>query len=390
MLARRHRVGFGVGMVLAGMLSVSSGSGQTYANFSDFAVAEAATSAGLWAPDPPAACWPDWHKKHGWHWFMDWDDKAPDHHKDWDNDDWDDKSYSTKKSFGRWGLGGPTAEGLAPFHGRSWPRMQIIYGTVGDDVPLEGGNGPQIIMGLAGSDVINGGNSLDCLVGGPGDDILNGANSTDILIGGPGTDQLNGGNGIDILIGDAGADQLNGGNGPDIILAGKNDEVVNRQKWDIVIWIDELDDCDGSGNLGGFLECLLPNIFTFEDAMRLMFFELADLEETDGDPKRERSLLAPEPASADSETTDESDPTADETPAEVEESEPGPAAEDLQSDQEVSTPVEAPPTEDSKDETSEPSSTDTDATTDGDSTQPGSATACDGSQPDDPNCEVKP
>lgn len=379
----RRRTAF-AGLLLAGVLAVTTTSGETAAQFSDFGSVSTGAGAGVWAPDPPAACWPNWHKKHGWAWFMDWDEKAPEHHKDWDSDDWD-RSRSSKKTLGGVAFGGPRAEGLTTFHGKSWPKMKTIYGTVGDDV-LDGGNWPQIIMGLAGDDTLNGGNSLDCLVGGPGDDILNGGNSTDILIGGPGADELNGGNGIDILIGDAGPDQLNGGNGPDIILAGKNDQ-VEHEWWDIVIRINELDDCDGSGGLGGILECFLPDGMSVADAGSLTVLEETAAERTE--PKTEGSLLAPDELSEDTGTVGDPSSTEDEPQAQVEDPDSAPVAEGSETvEPDPSTPGDSPPTENSQDQAPAPNPSEASAS-DGDPIQP-STTTCDGSQPDDQNCEVKP
>ncbi len=110
------------------------------------------------------------------------------------------------------------------------PHTTIITGTPGDDVlPAPGGTAPpggddnkpnysQVVLGLAGNDVLSGGNQDDCLVGGPGDDLLGGGdheNGKDILLGGHGDDHLVSGNGKDVLIGGAGYDICEGQNGKD-------------------------------------------------------------------------------------------------------------------------------------------------------------------------------
>jgi Ca2+-binding RTX toxin-like protein len=52
-----------------------------------------------------------------------------------------------------------------------------------------GGAASELILGSTGADVvIQGGNGNDCLVGGGGDDSLRGDQGTDTCIGGPGTD----------------------------------------------------------------------------------------------------------------------------------------------------------------------------------------------------------
>lgn len=389
MRAPRRTVGALCGLVVLAAAVAAGPAGGTYALFSDADSVSGRAGAGVWAPDPPAACLPDWHKKHGWHWFMDWEDKAPDHHEDWDDQDWD-KNHRDKGSFAGLSFGGPKPKGLKPFHGKAWPKLQTIYGTMGDDV-LDGGNWPQIIMGLGGNDVINGGNSLDCLVGGAGDDILNGGNSTDILIGGPGADQLSGGNGIDILIGDAGPDQLNGGNGPDIILAGRNDVVVEREWWDIVIKINELDDCDGSGGLGGILECLLPDVFNQADASLMFLTETTGgdlgLMQDQEDPTKQRSLNTADSLPADEATGEDQ---LEDTPAppapEGPESEPAETADQSETDPPPSTPATPP--------VSDPGSEGDPAGSGGEESQgtveSESTPGCEDAESTEENCEVKP
>ena len=98
--------------------------------------------------------------------------------------------------------------------------------TAGDDI-LNGGNGNDVIAGLAGDDIINGGNGNDTLNGNSGRDTLNGGAGTDILNGGRGADTLNGGNGWDTLNGNRGADTLNGGNGNDTLGGGSGADTLN-------------------------------------------------------------------------------------------------------------------------------------------------------------------
>ena len=151
-----------------------------------------------------------------------------------------------------------------------------IDGTPGNDVPLDGTAGDDVINGLAGNDFIkglagndtlNGGEGNDMLRGDAGADILNGdagfdtaryVNSTAITIvdgvgtGGDatgdtwnsierfllsqngdsitgvsnGNDQFFGLGGNDVLEGGAGNDLLNGGNGMDMLSGGADDDMV--------------------------------------------------------------------------------------------------------------------------------------------------------------------
>lgn len=88
-----------------------------------------------------------------------------------------------------------------------------------DGLLIEGGNGPEMLMGDAGPDTIEGGNGSDTIDGKAGDDSIEGGNAADYLIGGEGNDTIVGGNGPDTIVGGAGDDLLFGGNGPDSYLS---------------------------------------------------------------------------------------------------------------------------------------------------------------------------
>lgn len=98
-----------------------------------------------------------------------------------------------------------------------------MVGTDGPDL-LTGGPGSDVIVGLDGDDVIDGGGGRDFICGGNGDDIVGGGpgrdrikgmGGDDELSGGPGKDRLIGGKGRDDLAGEGGKDTLTGGPGPD-------------------------------------------------------------------------------------------------------------------------------------------------------------------------------
>jgi PKD repeat protein len=84
--------------------------------------------------------------------------------------------------------------------------VQSIYMVLcdGDDHITVAGNIelPTLIDAGAGDDHVNGGGGPDVLLGGDGNDLLNGGSGFDVLIGSDGVDQLIGGPGDDILIGD--------------------------------------------------------------------------------------------------------------------------------------------------------------------------------------------
>ena len=132
MHSRRRLVGAGLAAVTAAALAAAlAATGQTYASLSDYATVTGSAGAGVWAPDPPAACF---------------------------------------------------------VKNRKYPGG-IVYGTSGPDV-LGGGNQGQIIMGLGGDDIIHGNNAKDCLVGGAGNDLIQGGNGKDGIDGGGQQDDM--------------------------------------------------------------------------------------------------------------------------------------------------------------------------------------------------------
>jgi len=94
---------------------------------------------------------------------------------------------------------------------------------------LNGGNGNDAILGLAGNDILNGGNGKDVLDGGGGNDKLTGGNGADMLFGSVGNDDLDGGNGPDTMDGGPGNDVMAGGNGPDLYVfnAGFGHDIID-------------------------------------------------------------------------------------------------------------------------------------------------------------------
>src|SRR5262245_43768355 len=83
---------------------------------------------------------------------------------------------------------------------------KIKIGTDGNDALTGDPNDNNLILGLAGDDLLIGGKLADLIVGGDGNDTLVGGNGNDILRGDAGDDVLDGGIGNDILIGGLGID----------------------------------------------------------------------------------------------------------------------------------------------------------------------------------------
>jgi Ca2+-binding RTX toxin-like protein len=119
------------------------------------------------------------------------------------------------------GVGASTAGGGRP--------ACTIRGTSGDDDPLRGTPGPDVICGGRGSDFIDGRGGDDLIFGGPGsdfiiahagDDVVRGGAGSDVdIFGGFGDDRLFGGTGRDDVRGEAGRDLISGGPGGDFCLS---------------------------------------------------------------------------------------------------------------------------------------------------------------------------
>ena len=124
-----------------------------------------------------------------------------------------------------------------------------LYGNTGDDT-LNGGDGDDLLYGdlkneniLDGNDLINGGAGADIIIANAGNDIINGDTGGDRLYGGAGDDILSGGDdddllygdlknetasdGNDTLFGDVGNDALWGSSGDDLLNGGEGSDVLN-------------------------------------------------------------------------------------------------------------------------------------------------------------------
>ncbi|EBA12322.1 calcium-binding protein [Roseobacter sp. CCS2] len=101
-----------------------------------------------------------------------------------------------------------------------------VRGTLEDDIPLDGTDGDDLILGFDGNDTINGGAGLDFINAGLGNDTVNGGDGRDVIEGRAGDDILNGDDGNDTILGGAGDDDINGGFGSDIIRGGRGADEI--------------------------------------------------------------------------------------------------------------------------------------------------------------------
>ncbi len=108
-------------------------------------------------------------------------------------------------------------------HAKAGGGDDILIGNEADNW-LYGNHGSDKLYGLGGNDILLGDDPSIPWVGGK--DILEGGDGDDLLLGMAGDDELNGGNGADTLYGYTGDDVLTGGAGKDIFLFEMYDNVL--------------------------------------------------------------------------------------------------------------------------------------------------------------------
>ncbi|MBN8629830.1 MAG: hypothetical protein J0L76_03125 [Rhodobacterales bacterium] len=82
------------------------------------------------------------------------------------------------------------------------------------------------LLGGTGNDTLSGDGQANLLIGGAGSDLLDGRMGEDTLSGDAGNDVLSGGDGSDMLDGGAGNDRLDGGAGDDLLLGGDGNDLI--------------------------------------------------------------------------------------------------------------------------------------------------------------------
>ncbi|SFA54014.1 serralysin [Paracoccus halophilus] len=100
----------------------------------------------------------------------------------------------------------------------------LIYGNWANN-QIQGGNGNDMIRGLAGNDELYGNSGSDTLIGGAGNDIVRGGGGNDTIYDDNGADVLLGGDGNDIIRGSGGNDTIYGNSGSDTLLGGAGNDV---------------------------------------------------------------------------------------------------------------------------------------------------------------------
>jgi Ca2+-binding RTX toxin-like protein len=106
----------------------------------------------------------------------------------------------------------------------------FAFGLGGDDL-IEGDSGLDFLLGMGGNDAIKGGDDTDFIFGDAffwtGDDCLHGDAGMDLVLGEKGDDDMEGGDDTDLLIGGAGNDDMKGDDGMDIMLGWTGDDTLN-------------------------------------------------------------------------------------------------------------------------------------------------------------------
>lgn len=123
-----------------------------------------------------------------------------------------------------------------------------IVGSEGPDV-LHGTPGRDVIWAGGGDDAIEGALGNDLICGGPGNDLIHGGRGNDLLDGGPGTDRVLGDLGDDKLTGGPGnGDEVGGGLGIDTLSGGPGDfDLVHGD-----YGYDRMDGGPGAGDIASF------------------------------------------------------------------------------------------------------------------------------------------
>jgi hypothetical protein len=107
-----------------------------------------------------------------------------------------------------------------------WDFDNRWVGTDGDDEYTAPEGSRDLIIGLAGNDVLSGGDRRDVIKGNAGNDAIDGGGAMDIIRGGLGDDRLAGGARPDWIFGGPGNDGINGQQGRDTIRAGRGDDLI--------------------------------------------------------------------------------------------------------------------------------------------------------------------
>lgn len=157
-------------------------------------------------------------------------------------------------------LTGPFTDNLLTVDGAdgndSIDLFGLRFGSVVQEVTIDGGNGDDnitgskiadtilggqgndFILGASGSDLLKGGDGRDYIYGNCGDDSIFGDSGNDVLFGYGDNDLLYGGTGNDVIHGDLGKDSLYGEEGDDTLYGGDESDLLDGGIGDDLIFGD--------------------------------------------------------------------------------------------------------------------------------------------------------
>lgn len=121
----------------------------------------------------------------------------------------------------------------------------VIVGLGGND-DIDGGGGSDVICAGSGNDDVDGDGGADTIYGESGHDTIRGSQGEDLIFGGSGNDELDGQDGNDEIYGDDGDDDIRGGSGTDELHGGYGRDTIFGEWGRDTIWGD-----DGADTLEG-------------------------------------------------------------------------------------------------------------------------------------------
>jgi hypothetical protein len=158
-------------------------------------------------------------------------------------------------------------EGSHPdeIHGGPGRDRIVAYGSIFIDLTQQtfvGNGGEQPFSGIEDVEArsflngIDGGPGPNLLIGGPDTDFITGRGGDDRILGGEGNDFLDGQGGDDVVEGGSGPDQLTGGRGADALDGGEDDDSLFGDPGDDVLHGGlGFDACDGGSGTNTLTDC---------------------------------------------------------------------------------------------------------------------------------------
>ena len=148
--------------------------------------------------------------------------------------DYDTATTVSADSYGNLFVAGITEGSLGGINAGSYDswvvKLDADEGTIqyftGNNSPINGGDGNDVLQGDAGNDNINGNGGNDTIYGNGGEDTLNGGDGDNLVLGSSQADTITTGNGNDTIYGNGGEDTLSGGDGDNLVLGSSQADTI--------------------------------------------------------------------------------------------------------------------------------------------------------------------